>query len=288
MLGVAAAALLLAAGGADRGSAVGTPTCFGEPATLVGTPGADVVEGTGGRDVIVTGKGFDEVHGRGGNDRICTGRGGDQLYGEGGRDRLAAGPDGKRVDDDVITSDLLVGGPGDDLLNGGPGLRDDSPGRGDTVVYRGSPRAVHLDLDSGVAAVGPSHDRLVSIEDAVGSAQADILTGDERENDLTGGRGADMLRGMGRFDRLIGGAGADDAFGGPDAAYDIILGGSGADRLLGGPGDDEVYGDADADRLAGGRGDDRLYGDAGQDTADGGPDRRFDVCRAEMVTGCER
>lgn len=283
---VGSALLLSGAGGLPPGGAAGAPGCFGQSATIVGTPGADRISGTNGADVIVTGDGFDQVHGLGGDDRICTGRGGDDLYGEDGRDRLAAGRDGLFPDDDVVTADLLVGGPGDDFLDGGPGLRPERRGLDDQVVYRGSPNPVHLDLSEGVARIGPDQDTLVSVEDVVGSPQADTLVGDGWENDLTGLQGDDVLRGLDGFDRPDGGPGADDAYGGP--AYDIMFGESGADRLFSGPGDDEVYGGTEDDRLIGSIGDDALYGEEGQDFADGGAHERFDRCRAEVITNCER
>jgi Ca2+-binding RTX toxin-like protein len=116
------ALLLFATGGLAVGSTSAAPTCFGRSATISGTSGPDRIDGTNGPDVIVTGDGFDEVHGLGGDDRICTGRGGDELYGDAGRDRLAAGPDGRYPDDDFVTADLLVGGPGNDHLDGGRGV----------------------------------------------------------------------------------------------------------------------------------------------------------------------
>ena len=89
-LGIALSATALAAGllvgvhaPASAGSARG-PSCFGAPATIVGTAKSDLLRGTSGRDVIVGRKGADRVYGRGG-------------------------------------ADLLCGGPGDDLLDGGPG-----------------------------------------------------------------------------------------------------------------------------------------------------------------------
>lgn len=279
-IALATAAPTAAAAGAPGGG----PRCFGEPATIVGTGDRDVLRGTPGADVVVTFRGFDVVHGLGGADRICTGRGGDELFGEGGRDRLQGGPDGQRFDDDFITSDTLVGGPGDDVLDGGPGLDEDRPGVGDLVTYRGSPFAVRLDLGRGVARVGSSSDTLRSIEDAAGSPQPDRLVGNGRANDLFGLAGRDVVRGLGAFDRPQGGPGDDDVSGGD--AYDITFGGPGDDRMDGGPGADEMYGDEGADRMAGAAGNDAVYGDTGRDVADGGPNR--DRCRAERVRRCER
>lgn len=86
-------------------------TCRGKIATIVGTPGDDVLLGTPGDDVIVAGRGDDSVFGGAGNDVICGNGGADQLWGEDGRDQLLGGGG----------ADTLVGGPQRDRLRGGPG-----------------------------------------------------------------------------------------------------------------------------------------------------------------------
>src|SRR3954471_13663063 len=53
------------------------PTCFGEVATILGTPGPDDLKGTKGNDVMVTFGGNDVVHGGSGADLICGGGGDD-------------------------------------------------------------------------------------------------------------------------------------------------------------------------------------------------------------------
>ncbi|MEX2238471.1 MAG: choice-of-anchor Q domain-containing protein [Dehalococcoidia bacterium] len=69
--------------------------------TISGTRRPDDIEGTPGRDVIMTFEGNDTVSGLGGNDRICSGAGDDTLNGDGG-------------------TDSLHGGSGSDTCNGGP------------------------------------------------------------------------------------------------------------------------------------------------------------------------
>jgi hypothetical protein len=81
------------------GATGGPPTCFGEPATLVGTDGDDELKGTDGADVIVGRDGNDDILGRGGIDRVCAGpntviltQGGDDaLRGGSGRVRNVGG-----------------------------------------------------------------------------------------------------------------------------------------------------------------------------------------------------
>jgi len=86
-------------------------TCGGLAPTIVGTPGDDILSGTGGGDVIVGLGGNDTISGVGGNDVICGGEGNDTLNGGNGNDQLFGGPG----------DDILNGGNGNDLLDGGLG-----------------------------------------------------------------------------------------------------------------------------------------------------------------------
>lgn len=74
------------------GAADSNPSCRGESATIVGTPGADVIRGTRGADVIVAGRGNDVIRGLGGNDIICGDQGRDTIDGGPGRDACIGGP----------------------------------------------------------------------------------------------------------------------------------------------------------------------------------------------------
>ena len=81
------------------------------------------------------------------------------------------------------------------------------------------------------------------IENAVGGAGDDVLTGNAAGNGLQGRQGADLLIGATGRDLLLGGAGADTLSGGGGA--DVLRGGPGRDRLAGGWGDDRfVFADA--------------------------------------------
>jgi 6-phosphogluconolactonase (cycloisomerase 2 family) len=57
------------------------PLCFGQPATIIGTEGPDVLRGTSGNDVIVGLGGDDLLLGGGGDDLICGGDGDDRIIG---------------------------------------------------------------------------------------------------------------------------------------------------------------------------------------------------------------
>jgi hypothetical protein len=88
------------------GAAFAAPRC-----TVVGTPGPDVLHGTGHADVICGRGGDDTVSGGGGNDVLLGGAGDDHLAGGGGDDLLLGG----------AGRDVLAGGPGRNELRGGPG-----------------------------------------------------------------------------------------------------------------------------------------------------------------------
>jgi len=66
-------------------------TCHGQPATQVGTEGADTLVGTKKRDVIVGLGGDDQIVGKKGNDLLCGGEGNDTLIGGKGNDQLSGG-----------------------------------------------------------------------------------------------------------------------------------------------------------------------------------------------------
>jgi Ca2+-binding RTX toxin-like protein len=71
--------------------------CAGRVATIVGTPGDDVLRGTRYPDVIVGGRGNDRLTGGFRKDRLCGGPGNDTLIGGFGRDTLRGGPGRDRV-----------------------------------------------------------------------------------------------------------------------------------------------------------------------------------------------
>jgi Ca2+-binding RTX toxin-like protein len=128
------------------------PTCNGLPATIVGMPDDDVIDGTNGDDVIVAMGGNDTINGGNGNDVICGNAGDDiingnngidLLFGSFGNDTLNGGSgddslDGGAGDDDLFGdrgADTLTGGTGADFFSGGQGSdsnTDFNAGDGDT------------------------------------------------------------------------------------------------------------------------------------------------------------
>jgi hypothetical protein len=111
-------------------SVIAVEGCGGQPATVVGTDGPDVLSGTEGPDVIAAGGGPDLVRARGGDDVVCGGSGADILRGGAGADRLLGG-DGM---------DSLFGGDDPDALHGGWGedgcLQGEGTGIKDSCAVR--------------------------------------------------------------------------------------------------------------------------------------------------------
>jgi Ca2+-binding RTX toxin-like protein len=243
------------------------PTCFGQPATIVGTSGDDTLQGTEGPDVIFGGGGSDRIDGLGGDDLICGRRGGDVLFGGDGNDKLYGGrgsdfQDGGAGDDLILGlrvphiyspyGENLIGGSGNDRLIGTEADDTLVPGEGDDLVrgrggndllrYDGvfppSPAGgIYVDLALGEAR-GQGFDRLFGVESAYGTNFDDVLLGNSAANYFGGGGGADVLRGRGGNDSLGGGSDSDR-----------LYGGSGRDEIGGGQGRDVVYGNYGDDRF---------------------------------------
>jgi hypothetical protein len=136
-----------------------TFTSTGVRCTIVGTAGADELNGTYKRDVICGRGGNDTISGRRGRDLVdggagsdtltggyradtaLGGPGADRILGNDGQDRLYGGPGG----DTVLgggSADLLAGEDGDDDLVGGPGADDVRGGAGTNwcTIVRGDVR----------------------------------------------------------------------------------------------------------------------------------------------------
>jgi uncharacterized repeat protein (TIGR01451 family) len=105
-------------------------TCANKKATIVGTPGDDLLIGTSGSDVILALAGNDTVFARDGKDLVCAQAGADIVNGGARPDliRAGSGPDlvkGRGGGDELRGQrgrDLLRGNRGPDLLAGGRGF----------------------------------------------------------------------------------------------------------------------------------------------------------------------
>jgi Ca2+-binding RTX toxin-like protein/GH24 family phage-related lysozyme (muramidase) len=102
-----------------------------------------------------------------------------------------------------LGNDLLIGGAGADIIDGGDG--------NDTVSYVGSSTAVNVSLLRSTAQSGgdAAGDILSNIENIVGSAYNDTLTGNSGANVIDGGAGNDTINGGLGNDTVTGGTGAN-------------------------------------------------------------------------------
>jgi Ca2+-binding RTX toxin-like protein len=194
-------------------SAQETPTCFGEPATMVGTPGNDYLHGTVDKDVIVGLEGNDILLGLASDDLMCGGDGNDSLIGYDGNDREDGGAGRRRVFG-VHGSDELHGGEGDDMMTGGQADPGDDLMYGEDSndsLLRRTRRRHHVR--------GPGDDLLR------GHRGPDTMTGDDGDDLLVGEDDNDVLDG-GRIRPPVRRGGADALQGGTE---DDILDGWGPD-----------------------------------------------------------
>ena len=140
----------------------------------------------------------------------------DTLQGDSADNILAGG----------LGDDTLMGRAGHDTLDGGlaslPNITDpDAQGGGnDTADYSADIAGVTVNLASGTAVDGwGSDDTLISIENVIGSAHNDSLTGDASENRIEGGGGSDAVSGGFGTDTFV-----FDALSGHDTIHDFELG----------------------------------------------------------------
>ena len=176
---------------------------------------------------------------------LAGGAGNDVINGGAGNDTLQGGAD----------NDVLIGGAGADALDGGAG--------NDTASYASSTAAVTVDLNAGTGLGGDAQgDTLTGIENLIGSAFNDTLTGDGNDNVLTGGAGNDIL------------AGGLNGAGGDTASYATATAGVTVSLLLQGGTQNTVGAGVDTltgiENLIGSAFNDTLTGDAGNNVLTGG------------------
>ncbi|MET1109884.1 MAG: M10 family metallopeptidase C-terminal domain-containing protein [Allosphingosinicella sp.] len=134
------------------------------------------------------------------NFEVLTGTSGagQSLTGNGLANRLTGGS-GDDILDGLGDNDVLTGGLGDDSVHGGDGDDRLDGGAGRDTAYYGTAGAgvvVTLRLPGDLQNTGGAGvDRLIEIENLIGSAFADTLTGDDFPNILDGRGGADTMRG---------------------------------------------------------------------------------------------
>jgi len=179
--------------GSDR---IVVSAALGQPATIFGDSGSDVIIAGNGNTQIAGGNGNDKIVGGRGNDTLCGDNGNDVIVGGGGNDTLF-GEAGNDVLNGGIGDDLLLGGAGDDVLDGAVG---------DDHLYG------QAGNDTLIGGLGNNI--------LVGGDGNDTLVARFGRNILIGGNGKDRLYGNGGDDILIGGSTAHDE---DDAALQAIL-----------------------------------------------------------------
>lgn len=264
---------------------------------VLGGPFLDILHGGPGHDLLITvardipERGYrEDAYGEEGNDEIVGGANPDHLSGGPGNDVIRGGGNA-----DDLTSELLMGGSGDDELSiaqtadwrkfyeahFAPGPGDDVVSAGEyraTLDYSLSDAAVEVDVAAG-SATGEGTDLFGGIGHVEGSPLDDVLIGDDVYNRLGGGPGNDSVDG---------GAGTDELYGGwstfvaAQALGHTVIEegastGSGNDTVSGGGGDDIIRGYDGDDTLDGGDGTDEVHGGEGMDSCFNG----------ETETDCE-
>ncbi len=218
-----------------------------------------------------------------------------------------------------VTIENARGGGGNDLIIANQAANRIDGGAGsDTVSYETSNRGIAIALSQDtIGSGGAAGDRLISIENIIGTRFNDTIVGDGRDNLISGGTGGrDILIGgngndtlsyetsdggvninlltnrtggdaegdtISGFENLIGSFEDDNLVG--SAGDNKIWGGAGDDRIDGGIGNDQLFGGDDNDSLIGGFGDDKLNGGAGADRLEGGQGRDTFVFTNDDVDG---
>jgi Ca2+-binding RTX toxin-like protein len=162
--------------------------------------------GTAGNDTIVGSSANNALSGGAGNDSISGGFGDDKLSGGAG-------------------NDYLDGGFGFDTIDGGAGV--------DTTSYAFYAGPIDANLATGVVKFPGNStltDKLISIENLIGTSGNDKIVGSNANNALYGGAGDDSISGGLGNDQLYGEAGNDTLVGG--FGNDVLYGGSGADKFV--------------------------------------------------------
>jgi hypothetical protein len=218
--------------------------------------------------------------------------------------KLVGGPGDDVLNGAQMSENLFIGGPGNDKMVGGTridvfdeGARrngsDTLDGHEETdwADYSARRRSLNADLigdrDDGEAG---ERDRIVAVEGLVGGAGADRLSGTARVDYLSGGPGSDVLKGGAGNDLIVGGWRFARRVSASAPAHDRLFGGDGGDIVVGSPGGSLIVGGRGADRLRGDRGRDRiLAGDRIPDDVHCGGGR--DVLRHDpfdLEYSCER
>ncbi|WP_164886837.1 beta strand repeat-containing protein [Piscinibacter defluvii] len=199
---------------------------------LTGSAFDDLLTGSVGGNLIDGGLGADTMRGGAGNDSYVVQDAGDRTIEAAGNgtDTVLSGINwtlAADVENLTLTGSANINGTGNtqaNLLTGNTGANVlDGSGGTDTVSYAAMTGSVTVNLATGLATGAGGSDSLISIENAVGGAGDDALSGNVGANVLTGGAGADTLAGAGGADLFV-----FNSLAGADTVTDLA---SGSDRV---------------------------------------------------------
>jgi Ca2+-binding RTX toxin-like protein len=283
--------------------------------TVIGSSGHDIIDAShSAPNQPFASSENDTIYGMGGNDTIAGGAAPDRIDGGTGVDTASyasspsavtvslltgTGHGGDAEGDTLIGIENLIGSAFNDVFEGNSGAnRFDARLGIDTVTYARSAAGITVNLASTSAQVSggdASGDVLLSVENIIGSAFDDTLTGNSLANILTGGAGNDVLNGGTGADTLIGETGndtyvvdntGDRVIENPGEGVDTVratisttlagdveiltLVGSGNLNGTGNALDNVIFGASGKNVLSGLDGNDQLYGADGDDILIGG------------------
>ncbi len=227
---------------------------------------ANVLVGNGGNNVLKGAAGSDTIDGAAGNDTLEGGAGNDRIDG-------AAG------------NDTFDGGAGNDRIDGGSGT--------DTAVFADATSAVTASLVSGTATGGYGNDTLTGVENLIGSAFGDLLTGDAGANNLDelrtwvdslvewGGRrhlsvvdmSTDVVTELAR--KVVDIVQTSASYVMPANIEELVIIGNTSVEVFGNELANTMTANGGLDTVHGGGGNDRIYGSFSADVLDGGPGADF-------------
>jgi len=187
-------------------------------------------------------------------DILVGGSGNDKVNGNKGNDVFRSG-----AGDDIANGgrghDVFHNDEGSDSFNGGGGidtLIDDSSVWGRDLGF------VSVNMTNGThsfQALPTQNDTFSGIENYIFRGREDVsVFGSDTANTIRTGRGSDVVKGLQGHDLLFGGAG-----------WDVLIGGAGNDRIFGGKGRDSIRGGTGDDTISAGQGNDQLSGGSGAD-----------------------
>lgn len=173
--------------------------------TIIGTTGANVLNGNNGDDTITGGGGADTLNGGDGNDNLNA---------------------------TAFAATSLNGGNGDDYLQGGfqYGNTWDGGAGIDTVDLTLHNLAATYNLTAGTYTTVNGTLNILNFENVVAGSKNDIINGTTGVNNLNGGGGDDTINGNGGGDTIHGGAGNDTLDAG-DSLNSFVYGDSGNDYI---------------------------------------------------------